>query len=154
MEIQSKSNIMQIFDYSLEELDAAIPEIWTHIQKAKVVALVGDLGAGKTTFVAHLCKYLQVTDEVSSPTFALYNEYIVVNHPPIERIIHADLYRIEEIEELLEIGFEEMLEDSKTLFFIEWPQISETLLPEDTLRLQITIAEDGKRQMRVQSYFQ
>jgi len=145
---------MKNFEYNLDELDALLPEIWDQMQQAQVVALVGDLGAGKTTFVAHLCQYLQVKDDVSSPTFALYNEYLLPEHTLKYRIIHADLYRIEEIGELMDIGFEEMLEDKHTLFFIEWPQVAEPLLPENTLLLQITIEPDGKRKMQIQSYFE
>jgi tRNA threonylcarbamoyladenosine biosynthesis protein TsaE len=93
--------------------------------KYKIFILNGNLGAGKTTLVKYLCKTLDCTDTITSPTFSLINEYL----SPSGRIFHFDLYRIKCIEELINIGFYEYI-DSGNYCFIEWPDICISELPE------------------------
>jgi tRNA threonylcarbamoyladenosine biosynthesis protein TsaE len=93
--------------------------------KYKIFILNGNLGSGKTTLVKYLCKTLDCTDTVTSPTFSLVNEYL----SPSGRIFHFDLYRINCIEELINIGFYEYI-DSGNYCFIEWPDICINELPE------------------------
>jgi tRNA threonylcarbamoyladenosine biosynthesis protein TsaE len=101
------------------------------------------MGAGKTTFTKSLCKVLGVLDGVNSPTFTLINEYRTSDG---ETIYHFDFYRINKLEEAFDIGFEEFVE-SGNLCIIEWPEKIEQILPPDTLRVKISVLDDGKREL-------
>lgn len=102
-----------------------------------VLALSGDLGAGKTTFAAFYAKALGISSRISSPTFSIIKEY----HEGVD-FIHMDLYRIQETEELLEIGFEDYLQANHLL--IEWPEVAHSLLPVDTLYMDIRFQGDRR----------
>ncbi|WP_295810174.1 tRNA (adenosine(37)-N6)-threonylcarbamoyltransferase complex ATPase subunit type 1 TsaE [uncultured Apibacter sp.] len=106
------------------DLERAAEEIISK-SKYKIFTLNGNLGAGKTTLVKYLCKVLNCTDSVTSPTFSLVNEYLSISG----KIFHFDLYRINYVEELFNIGFNEYI-DSDNYCFIEWPSICENELPE------------------------
>lgn len=106
------------------DLERAAEEIISK-SKYKIFTLNGNLGAGKTTLVKYLCKVLNCTDSVTSPTFSLVNEYLSTSG----KIFHFDLYRINYVEELSNIGFNEYI-DSDNYCFIEWPSICENELPE------------------------
>ena len=108
-----------------------------------VVALYGEMGAGKTTFTKALCKVLGVVDGVNSPTFNLINEYRTDKG---EVVYHFDFYRIDKLEEAFDIGFEEFIE-SGNLCIIEWPEKIEQILPSDTLRVKISVLKDGSREL-------
>ncbi len=137
---------MQLLDitYTLEAIDDAIAAIMPLIASHKIVGLIGEMGAGKTTLVAALGRQLAIVDEVSSPTFAIINEY---RNNSQESIFHLDLYRIAAAEELMEIGLEELLEQPYRLMLIEWPQIALPLLPEDTLILNLQKVSAEKRRL-------
>lgn len=107
----------------------------------KVVAFYGELGSGKTTFIKALCNELGVVDLVSSPSFALIYEYMTIEGKPI---IHFDLYRINKAEELFDLGYEDYFYGDNVCF-IEWADRAEHLLPEDCLRVYISVEEDGSR---------
>ena len=110
-----------------------------------VFAFYGSMGAGKTTFIKAICQELGVEDEVTSPTFAIVNEYQpTITHHSTPIIYHFDFYRIRRIEEAYDIGFDDYI-DSGNLCFIEWPELIEELLPENTTRVTIREAEDGSR---------
>lgn len=108
-----------------------------------VIALYGEMGAGKTTFTMALCRALKVKEGVNSPTFTLINEYTTESG---ELIFHFDFYRINKLEEAFDIGFEEFV-DSGHLCIIEWPEKIEQILPPDTLRVKISVLEDGTREI-------
>lgn len=110
-----------------------------------IIALYGELGAGKTTFIQELCGQIGVTQRVTSPTFALVNEYTASN---TQIIYHFDFYRLDQPEEVLDIGFEDYV-SSGHLCFIEWPEKIESYLPPDTLRLYIDVQEDKSRLIRL-----
>ena len=103
-----------------------------------VIALTGELGAGKTYFTQQLCKYLGVTENVSSPSYVLMNEY-QGDFP----ITHIDLYRLSSPEEVLELGFYDMIEQRITI--IEWPEVAEQFLPPQTIHITITFESDHRR---------
>lgn len=112
-----------------------------------VIAFYGSMGAGKTTFIRALCEGLGVQEPVTSPTFAIVNEYS--SHSSIKKIFHFDFYRIRRIEEAYDMGFEDYLY-SGHLCLIEWPELIEDLLPEDTIRVRITAADDGTRTLQTE----
>lgn len=99
------------------------------------------MGAGKTTFIKAVCEVLGVVDVVTSPTFAIVNEYTSGNGEPV---YHFDFYRIKKLEEVFDMGYEDYFY-SGSLCFIEWPELIEEVLPEDTVRITITEEEDGSR---------
>ncbi len=111
-----------------------------------VFAFYGNMGAGKTTFVKALCEVLGVTDDtVTSPTFAIVNEYRADGG---ELIYHFDFYRVKRLEEVYDMGYEDYFY-SGALCFIEWPELVEELLPEDTVRVTIEEQPDGSRLLRM-----
>jgi tRNA threonylcarbamoyladenosine biosynthesis protein TsaE len=107
----------------------------------RIFAFYGQMGSGKTTFIRALCHELGVTDTVTSPTFTLINEY---KRPSGVPVYHFDFYRIKKITEVLDFGIEEYF-DSASPCFMEWPELIEPLLPPETLRVSITVRDDGSR---------
>lgn len=110
----------------------------------KVYALRGKMGAGKTTFTKQLCEELGTDDVVNSPTFAIVNVYDVCMDGKTEELYHFDCYRLKSIAEALDFGAEEYLY-SGNLCLIEWPEMIESILPEDTVDICIEVQEDGTR---------
>lgn len=118
-----------------------------------VIAFYGSMGAGKTTFIKALCEELGVTDVITSPTFAIVNEYQANAplHPEkgeaarVFPIYHFDFYRIRRLEEVYDMGYEEYFYAPDTLSLIEWPELAESLLPDNTLRVSIEEQPDGSR---------
>ena len=127
---------------SLEDLDRAAREFLDAIGDKTLVAFYAPMGAGKTTFTTAVCKALGVEeDAISSPTFAIVNEYRSGNGEPV---FHFDFYRIENPAEALDIGLYDYL-DSGCLCLMEWPENIEGLLPEETLRVTISVLDSGAR---------
>ena len=127
----------------IEDIDRAAKEFLQMRPPLPVIALYGEMGAGKTTFTKALCRALNVIEGVNSPTFTLINEYRTEEG---ELIFHFDFYRINKLEEAFDIGFEEFI-DSGYLCIIEWPEKIEQILPPDTLRVKISVLEDGTREV-------
>ena len=126
----------------LQDLDRAARAFLEAIGDRRLIALYGSMGAGKTTFTMAVCKRLGVReDAVSSPTFAIVNEYRTGTGEPM---YHFDFYRIERLEEAYDIGLYDYL-DSGCLCLMEWPENIEDLLPEETLKVHITVHPDGSR---------
>jgi len=134
---------MQICIKDITELPAAAKQFINSMGDRTVVAFHGEMGAGKTTFINALCKELGVeTDATASPTFAIVNEYR--SDTTAELIYHFDLYRIETLDEAMDMGIEDYL-DCGAVCLIEWPDVVDPLLPDDTIDLQITVNPDGSR---------
>ena len=132
----------QIQIAGLQDLERAAREFLQLLGGRTLVAFYAPMGAGKTTFTTALCKVLGVEeDAISSPTFAIVNEYRGKGGRPI---FHFDFYRIESPSEALDIGLYDYL-DSGELCLMEWPENVEDLLPEETLRVQISVQPDGSR---------
>lgn len=132
----------QIHISGLEQLDQAAREFLREVGEHTLIAFYAPMGAGKTTFTTAVCKALGVQeDAVSSPTFAIVNEYRSGSGRPV---FHFDFYRIENPAEALDIGLYDYL-DSGELCLMEWPENVEDLLPEETLRIQIKVLPDGTR---------
>lgn len=105
------------------------------------VALRAPMGAGKTTLTAAVCRELGVTDDVTSPTFSIINEYVDREGNPV---YHFDFYRIDTEAQALDLGLDEYF-DSGALCLMEWPENVEAFLPDDTLDVTISVADDGTR---------
>lgn len=126
----------------LSSISAAAASFLELTRGRNVIAFHAPMGAGKTTFISALCRVLGVrADAVSSPTFAIVNEYMTERGEPV---CHFDFYRISRLEEALDIGFYEYI-DSGALCLMEWPENIVPLLPEETLHVRISVAEDGSR---------
>lgn len=139
------TTLMIITVNGLSELDAAAKKLISTLDNRKIVALYGQMGAGKTTLVKSICKALGVTDVVSSPTFSLVNEYTTEKSEPI---YHFDFYRINKIEEAYDFGYEEYFY-SGNLCLVEWPEIIEDLIPEIAAKVHIRVLNDGKREIEI-----
>ncbi len=132
----------QIQIAGLQDLERAAREFLQLLGGRTLVAFYAPMGAGKTTFTTAVCKELGVEeDAISSPTFAIVNEYRGKGGRPV---FHFDFYRIESPSEALDIGLYDYL-DSGELCLMEWPGNVEGLLPEETLRVQISVQPDGSR---------
>ena len=126
----------------LASIDEGARQFLREIGDEKLIAFFAPMGAGKTTFTTALCRVKGVReDAVSSPTFAIVNEYRTASG---ESIYHFDFYRISRISEALDIGFYDYV-DSGCLCIMEWPENIEEILPEETLKVSITVGADGAR---------
>ena len=128
---------------NLKEIDRAAASFLDKIGNYKVIALYGSMGAGKTTFTKALCKVMGVTDGVNSPTFSIINEYLCSDGTPV---YHFDFYRIDKLSEAFDIGFEEYIYSGE-LCIIECPEKVEQILPLDTLKVHISVLDDGSREI-------
>jgi len=131
-----------------EAIEKAAQEFLAIMGDETVYTFTGEMGAGKTTFIAALCTALGVDpDEANSPSFAIANEYR--SETTAELIYHFDLYRLESLEEVMDIGFEDYL-DSGALCFIEWPEKVADILPDDTVRVTIRVNDDNSRDLIIE----
>ena len=131
---------MEIKIQDIDHIREAAREFVENIGEARVFAFYGKMGAGKTTFIKAICEELGVEDVITSPTFAIVNEYTAQEGP----IYHFDFYRIKKLEEVYDMGFEDYFY-SGSLCLIEWPELIEEVLPEDAVKVSITEKEDGSR---------
>ena len=139
---------MEIKIQSLEHIHEAAREFIAAMGDNSVFALYGKMGAGKTTFIKALCQELGVEDVVTSPTFAVINEYR--SDIAGELIYHFDFYRIKKLEEVYDMGYEDYFY-SGALCFIEWPELVEELLPGNTIKVTIEELEDGSRKLTMEN---
>ncbi len=137
-------NMIRSFD--LGNIDDIACELLNMFPDAGIFAFYGEMGAGKTTFIKALCRCLGVEQIVTSPTFAIVNEY--KDKQGRKSYFHFDFYRIEKVEEALDMGYEDYFY-SDNLCFIEWPGKIDELLPEGTVRLMIDIVDEEKRRLRL-----
>ena len=147
----------------IEHIREAAREFINQIGDRRVFAFYGKMGAGKTTFVKAICEELGVEDVITSPTFAIVNEYTTSPNPsqggelsfsPWGRlgevpIFHFDFYRIKKPEEVYDMGYEDYFY-SGALCFIEWPELIEDILPEDAVRVSIEEQADGSRLVTIE----
>ena len=123
---------------NIAELDAVARQIMEAFREERIFALQGEMGAGKTTLIKHLCKFLGVADVVASPTFAIINEYRTSGG---NSVYHFDFYRIKNKEEVMDIGYEEYFY-SGNYCFLEWPEKIPELLPDEFVLIKISEGND------------
>ena len=136
---------MEIKIQSLESIHEAAREFIAAMGDNTVFALYGKMGAGKTTFVKALCEELGVTDVITSPTFAIVNEYRGDGTPSV---YHFDFYRIDRIEEAFDFGYEEYFYGGD-LCLVEWPEKIESLLPDDAMTVRIEVTGEDSRTIEI-----
>ena len=138
---------MSNIQFTINKIPQAASKFLDAIGDRRVVAFYGGMGAGKTTFINELCRQLGVeTDVTNSPSFAIINEYR--SDTTAELIYHFDCYRLENEEEAVDIGAEDYF-DSGAVCLIEWPERIEGLLPDDTVRVDLTVNDDETRLLKV-----
>lgn len=130
---------------SLEEINAVAREFIKAMNEKRIFALYGAMGVGKTTFVKAVCEELGVEDTINSPSFAIVNEY---HSHKGEVMYHFDFYRIEDVEEAYDFGYEDYFY-SNNYCFIEWPEKIESILPEDTVHVVFEENSDGSRSVNI-----
>ncbi len=131
---------------TLSTLEALVPTLLPYIERHKKVAFVGEMGAGKTTLIKLLCAALGTRDVATSPTFAIINVY----NTPTVPIHHMDLYRLNSEEEGISIGLLELFDDN-SYCLIEWPQVMDAYLPEETLWITMAVNEQDERLLQLEA---
>lgn len=138
---------MELFIDSPAGLEFAVEQLLKFAAGRKIFAFSGEIGAGKTTFIQAFCRRFGVRETVTSPTFALANEYHYTDENGRPALIHhLDLYRLKDLQEALDTGIEDRL-DSGDYCLIEWPGLIEPLLPVDAVRIKIEIVKNSVRKM-------
>ena len=127
---------------SLAQIHNVAKQFIDNIGTGKVFAFYGKMGSGKTTFIKAICEELGVTDVITSPTFAIVNEYH--SEQTSKPIFHFDFYRIKKLEEVYDMGYEDYFY-SGSLCFLEWPELIEEILPADVVKVKIEGQADGSR---------
>lgn len=133
----------ELVSKSLDDLSSVAQQLIAFGNKTKIWLFIGEMGAGKTTLIKQICQELKVLDQVSSPTFSIVNEYLTQSD---EMVYHFDFYRLEDIEEAVNIGAEDYF-FSGHLCLIEWPQIIANLLPEQYMTIEIEELLTGERKI-------
>ncbi len=133
---------------SIEKIEEATEQIIAFGRDVNVWLFDGEMGAGKTTLIKSICSQLGVEDTVNSPTFSIVNEY---QNSQDETFYHFDFYRIKDESEATEIGAEEYF-DSGAYCFIEWPSKVENILPEEVLKINITVTGKTSRKIQLSRY--
>lgn len=132
---------MKIEIKDVKDIRAAARQFIHEMGAERVYAFYGSMGAGKTTFIKAICEEMGVRETVASPTFAIINEYRDKEGKPI---YHFDFYRINKLEEAFDFGYEDYFY-SGHLCFVEWPELVESVLPEDTVKIMIREEDNGDR---------
>ena len=130
-------------DFTRTLIDSLQPK-----ESATIIALTGDLGAGKTTFVQNVATLLGVSEVVVSPTFVIMKQY-ATTHSQFNSLVHIDAYRIENETEIAPLGLSELLGDANTIICIEWPEHCSSIIPEDAIRLSFEGLEEKRSVTRV-----
>ena len=140
---------MEFIAFAPDALPGLMPHLLDGLEGRRKVAVYGEMGAGKTTLIKAFCMFLGVQGNTTSPTYSLVNEYAYEDDEGKTAIFHhLDLYRLRTPQEALDIGIEELLYDP-WYCFIEWPQMVETMLPEETAKIFIDITGETTRKIRI-----
>jgi tRNA threonylcarbamoyladenosine biosynthesis protein TsaE len=134
--------------YKLNQVQQTATQLWKVIGNAKVLAIHGAMGAGKTTFIHALCDVKNVKDTVGSPTFSIINEYIYIENDQGKKIFHIDLYRLKDEQEALQAGVGDCLYNDH-ICMVEWPEKIPSLLPADTVHIYIKLLDEQTRSLQI-----
>jgi tRNA threonylcarbamoyladenosine biosynthesis protein TsaE len=132
----------RILTYHLDDIDQAVDFLLSQVSFGNIVAVDGAMGSGKTTLIKAAVKRLGTSDSISSPTFSIVNTYQTKGG----MVHHFDLYRLNTTQELVDLGFDIYL-DSNSLVLIEWPELAMPLLPQNTVKMTISINSDNSRSL-------
>jgi tRNA threonylcarbamoyladenosine biosynthesis protein TsaE len=121
----------------------------TKHDKALVVGLSGDLGAGKTTFIQAVAKHLGVKSKVNSPTFVIMKKYRLKKSNGFKYLFHLDAYRLKNEKELLYLGWEDIINNTEHLVFVEWPENVSKIMPSDSSRIHIAHSKNKQRHFKI-----
>ncbi len=124
-----------------EEIFSVLPQKNT----AHVIALSGDLGAGKTSFTKALAKHIGIIEHITSPTFVVMKKYSVLGNKKISSFVHIDAYRVEDIDEMIVIGLDDLYNQKDSIICIEWSEKIKELIPENVLHINIVANDNGSR---------
>lgn len=118
-------------------------------EHATVVAMIGDLGSGKTTFTQQIANILDIKETVTSPTFVIEKIYKLDNQI-FKNLIHIDVYRLDEAKELQVLGFDEIIKDRNNIIFIEWADKIKEILPPNYIKISFTVIDQNKREINIE----
>lgn len=135
---------MMEMTFTLKDIEAAAKECWKAVGSKKVIAFHGEMGTGKTTFIHALCDEKQITDIVGSPTYSIINEY----NSSEGSIFHIDLYRLKDLEEVVQAGVEDCLY-SGDICLVEWPEKAASIFPDDTIHVYLYVINAETRSLRI-----
>jgi len=134
--------------FTLSDITKAAGQFWEKMCLQRIFTFDAEMGAGKTTFIHALCDFLQVKDAVSSPTFALINEYRFSENGTEKKIYHMDWYRIKDENEAIQAGLEDALNDKNAICFIEWPQNASGIIPISHTSVHIHVVNETTRSLQ------
>lgn len=132
--------------YSLEEISEVAGNILKTFPEHRCLAFYAEMGSGKTTLIRALCNELSVTDNVSSPTFSIINEYITATG---QQVFHMDWYRLKNTADAIEAGVQDILENENSYCFVEWPEIAPDLFTKKVLHIEIKTLTEDTRSLKV-----
>lgn len=138
---------------SIDELEKFAKSFWEQFKEAKVFAFHGQMGAGKTTTITALCRHKGVKDAVGSPTFSIINEYFFLENGAERKIYHIDLYRLKNMEEIIQSGVEDAVYSGE-ICMVEWPEKAPELFDSSTIHVQISALDDRTRSVKVNTHAQ
>lgn len=136
------------FLLSLEDLNRFAEQFWSYVKDAKVFAFHGEMGLGKTTVIAALCRQKGVKDGIASPTFSIINEYYFIENKIEKKIFHIDLYRLKDEEEVIQAGVEDSIY-SGWVCLVEWPEKAPHLFDRQTVHVFIEVVSEIKRLVKI-----
>lgn len=137
---------LKVLSKNKEQTEKIAINLAKSIKDKRIIAFEGDLGAGKTTFIQALAQGLNIKEKITSPTFVIFKKYKVTRHKNIKWFYHFDLYRIQDPEEIIDLGFEEIITDKNSIIAIEWAEKIKKLLPKDILHIKIKYINKNTRQ--------
>lgn len=136
---------MEVITYNTQDTEKLAKQIAEKLEIGAVIALYGELGSGKTTFTRYLVSALGIPARVQSPTFVLARKYQHVNH--------LDLYRIRSVEELEDLGLNDLLHDHESISIVEWPELVQNMLPDDTISIYFETIDDTTRKITIHNLY-
>ena len=139
---------------NIDEFNNFVKEFFSKIKplnnKAVVISLKGDLGAGKTTFTQMLAKELGIEETITSPTFVIQKRYEIKKGPdPFKKLIHIDAYRLDSSDELLRLDWEDLISNPENIICLEWPERVADIIPEDSVSINIEMGYGGERKIEI-----